>query len=207
MRSYGQLSTICLPQLRAPSPAESRKGILLKESSAARLTRKATEMKFDSYHEATQLSPDYHARELRNDMGDKQTGRRNEYRCCIEINQNGKYSVRIQARFGKGWSLPVFFLVSSFDTAMKRLEEALQLLQRDEERLWFWGVERSDDPKLAAELLKPMGLHYDQRRDFPRRLAEFVVSPGRSVPAFRLAQARRALAESITVGRAALASD
>lgn len=164
-------------------------------------------MKFDSYHEATQLSPDYHARELRNDMGDKQTGRRNEYRCCIEINQNGKYSVRIQARFGKGWSLPVFFLVSSFDTAMKRLEEALQLLQRNEERLWFWGVERSDDPKLAAELLKPMGLHYDQRRDFPRRLAEFVVSPGRSVPAFRLAQARRALAESITVGRAALASD
>lgn len=139
-------------------------------------------------------------------MSNKQSAR-NEYRCCIEINQNGKYSVRIQAHYGKGWSLAVFFLVSSFDAAMKRLEEALQLLQRDEERLWFWGVERSDDPRLAAELLKPAGLLYDQRREFPRRLAEFVVVPGRPVPTFRLAQARRALAESITVGRAALASD
>lgn len=164
-------------------------------------------MKFDNYREATQLLQDYHARELRNDMSHKQASQRNEYRCCIEINQNGKYSVRIQARFGKGWSLPLFFLVSSFDAAMKRLEEALQLLQRDEERLWFWGVERSDDPKLAAELLTPMGLHYDHRRDFPRRLADFTVAPGRSIPAFRLAQARRTLAESITVGRAALASD
>ena len=177
------------------------------ESSAAKLAKKATEMKLNSHKRAIQLLQDYYARELRNDMSHKQASQRNEYRCCIEINQNGKYSVRILARFGKGWSLPIFFLVSSFDAAMKRLEEALQLLQRDEERLWFWGVERSDDPKLAAELLKPMGLHYDQRRDFPRRLAEFVVSPGRSVPAFRLAQARRALAESITVGRAALASD
>lgn len=141
-------------------------------------------------------------------MNHKATALRNEYRCCIEVNQNGKYSVRIQARFGgKGWSLPVFFLVSSFDAAMKRLEGALDILQRDEERLWFWGVERSDDPKLAAELLNPLGLHYDQRRDFPRRLTEFSVAPGRSVPAFRLAQARRTLAESISVGRTALASD
>jgi hypothetical protein len=141
-------------------------------------------------------------------MNQKMTAGRNEYRCCIEINQNGKYSVRIKVRFGgKEWSLPLFFLVSSFDGAMKRLEEAVQLLQREEERLWFWGVERSDDPKLAAELLSPLGLHYDQRREFPRRVAEFAVPAGRSVSAFRLAQARRALAESITAGRTALASD
>ncbi len=141
-------------------------------------------------------------------MNQKLIAQRNEYRCCIEINQNGKYSVRVQARFGaKDWSLPVFFLVSSFDTAMKRLEEALQLLQRHEDRLWFWGVERSDDPKLAGEMLNQFGLHFDQRKDFPRRAVEVEVPAGRPVPAFRLAQARRTLANSISVGRAALASD
>jgi hypothetical protein len=141
-------------------------------------------------------------------MNQKMTVGRNEYRCCMEINQNGKYSVRINALFGgKEWSLPVFFLVSSFDAAMKKLEEAVQLLQREEERLWFWGVERSDDPKVAAELLSHLGLHYDQRREFPRRVAEFTVPAGRSVSAFRLAHARRALAESISAGRTALASD
>jgi hypothetical protein len=141
-------------------------------------------------------------------MNPKTTVERNEYRCCIEINQNGKYSVRIQVRFGaKDWSLPVFFLVSSFDAAMKRLEEAVQLLQREEDRLWFWGVERSDDPKLPEELLARIGLHYDQRREFPRRVAEFAVPAGRAVSAFRIAQTRRALAESISAGRTALASD
>lgn len=141
-------------------------------------------------------------------MNQKNAVERNQYRCCIEINQNGKYSVRIQVRFGaKNWSLPVFFLVSSFDAAMKRLEEAVQLLQRDEDRLWFWSVERSDDPKLAAELMSDIGLHYDQRREFPYRVAEFALPSGRPVTAFRLAQARRSLAESITAGRAALASD
>lgn len=141
-------------------------------------------------------------------MSQKTALERNEYRCCIEINQNGKYSVRIQVRFGvKNWSLPVFFLVSSFDAAMKRLEETIQLLQRDEDRLWFWGVERGDDPKVAAELMSDMGVRYDRRGEFPRRVAEFALPPGRPVTAFRLAQARRFLADSITAGRTALASD
>lgn len=148
----------------------------------------------------------YQSRQLY--MSKKMSVQSNKYRCCIEINQNGKYSVRIQVYFGaKGWSLPVFFLVSSFDAAMKRLEAALQLLQKEEDRLWFWGVERSDDPKLAAELLGRLGLHYDQRREFPRRVAEFSVAPGTPVPPFRLAQGRRTLGEAISVGRAALASD
>jgi len=38
------------------------------------------------------------------------------------------------------WNLGVFFLAGSFDRAMKRLEEALDFLQRQEEKLWFWGV-------------------------------------------------------------------
>lgn len=141
-------------------------------------------------------------------MSQKVASARNEYRCGIEINQNGKYTVRIRASFGrKGWSLPIFFLVSSFDAAMKRLEEALQLLQRHEERLWFWGAERSDDPKLAGEMLTEFGLRYDQRREFPKRAASVIVPPERPVPAFRMAQARRLLAESVTSGRTALASD
>lgn len=141
-------------------------------------------------------------------MSQKNTSHRNEYRCGIEINQNGKYTVRIRACFGrKDWSLPVYFLVSSFDTAMKRLEEALQVLQRHEERLWFWSVERSDDRKLAGEMLGEFGLHYDQRREFPKRGAEIAVPPERPVPAFRMAQARRTLADSVTSGRTALASD
>ncbi|HKV28627.1 MAG TPA: hypothetical protein VJN90_10190 [Candidatus Acidoferrales bacterium] len=141
-------------------------------------------------------------------MNQKLIAPRNDYRCCVEINQNGKYSVRVQVKFGaKDWTLPVFFLVSSFDTAMKKLEEALQLLQRHEEHLWFWGIERSDDPKLTGEMLNQFGLYYDQRKDFPRRAAELTVPAGRPVPAFRLAQARRALADSISSGRTALASD
>jgi hypothetical protein len=141
-------------------------------------------------------------------MSQKVASARNEYRCGIEINQNGRYTVRIRASFGrKDWSLPLFFLVSSFDAAMKRLEEALQLLQRHEERLWFWGAERSDDPKVAGEMLTEFGLHLDQRREFPKRAAAVTVSPERPVPAFRMAQARRLLAESVTSGRTALASD
>ncbi|MGH9780875.1 MAG: hypothetical protein ACRD33_03570, partial [Candidatus Acidiferrales bacterium] len=63
------------------------------------------------------------------------------------------------------------------------------------------------DPKLTGEMLNQFGLHYDQRKDFPRRAAELTVPAGRPVSAFRLAQARRALADSISTGRTALASD
>lgn len=141
-------------------------------------------------------------------MSQRTASPRNEYRCSIEVNQNGKYTVRVRASFGrKDWSLPVFFLVSSFDAAMKRLEEALQLLQRYEERLWFWSAERSDDPKVAGEMLNQFGLYFDQRREFPKRAAAVTVPPEKPVPAFRMAQARRLLADSITSGRTALASD
>jgi len=63
---------------------------------------------------------------------------RNDYRCTIDRNQSGKYCVRIQARYPRHtWALGVFFLASSFDRAMKRLEDALDFLQRQEEKLWF----------------------------------------------------------------------
>ena len=101
-------------------------------------------------------------------MSKKLHGRQNAYSCCVEINQNGKYCVRIRAHFGrKDWDLPVYFLASSFDRAIRRLEEVFQLLQREEERLWFWGVDRSDDPNVAADMLRQSGLNLDRRGEFP----------------------------------------
>ncbi len=143
-------------------------------------------------------------------MSTRTTTSKNEYCCAIEINQNGKYNVRIRALFGRnGWMLPVYFLASSFDAAMKKLEGSLQFLQRQEERLWFWGVERSDDPKLAGDLLGESGLRLDRRAEFPQRTAAVGVSRERPVPAFLLGTVRRNLAESVAHGRsrAAAASD
>jgi hypothetical protein len=131
---------------------------------------------------------------------------RNEYQCSIEVNQNGKYCVRIRAIFArKAWILPVYFLASSFDRAMGKLEEVLQFLQEKEERLWFWGVEYSDDPKFSEGLVREAGLRLDRRAEFPSRSANVALSPEKRVPAVLLAPVRRGLAHSIDSGRAALA--
>jgi hypothetical protein len=133
---------------------------------------------------------------------------RNEYQCTIEVNQNGKYCVRVRAAFTrKDWTLPVFFLASSFDGAMTKLEQTLQFLQQQEERLWFWGVERSDDPNLSAELVKEAGLCLDRRLEFPHRSANVTLSPEKRVPAVLLAPVRRGLAGSIDTGRVNLAGN
>jgi hypothetical protein len=133
-------------------------------------------------------------------------GPSNQYCCAIEKNQNGKYNVRVRARFGDGgpqsWALPVYFLASSFSAAMKKLEDCLQLLQKNEERLRFWGIERSDDPNMAGDLLEGFGLWIDRRRDFPQKRAEFAVSRERPLPPGMLGPLRRTLGESILEGRA-----
>lgn len=133
------------------------------------------------------------------------TNRRNEYQCTIEINQNGKYCVRVRAIFTrKEWVLPVYFLASTFNNAMRKLEETLQYLQQQEDRLWFWGVERSDDPNFSAELVKEAGLRLDRRAEFPRRASNVVLSPEQRVPAVLMAPVRRGLADSIETGRVSL---
>jgi hypothetical protein len=135
----------------------------------------------------------------------------NEYLCAIERNQNGKYNVRVRAVFGSdGWTLPVYFLASSFNAAMKKLEESLQSLQRNEERLRFFGVERTDDPNMAGDLLHEFGLWLDHRREFPRKVAEVGIPRERPVPASMLAPVRRILADSMAQERtsaSALAGD
>ncbi len=141
-------------------------------------------------------------------MSTKHGLQRNEYRCAIEVNQNGKYCVRIRASFSRhSWVLSVYFLASSFDRAMKKLEQSLQLLQRQEERLWFWGVDRSDDPNLSGEMLREAGLRLDRRAEFPRKSASVSVPPEKPVPSFLLAPVRRGLASAIESSRAVAAGD
>ena len=121
----------------------------------------------------------------------------NEYSCGIEKTQNGKYNVRVRAAFASPaaapWTLRLYFLASSFNAAMKKLEEALQLLQKNEEKLRFWAVERTDDPNFAGDLLREFGLWLDRRHDFPRKIAELSILVERQVPASQLAQVRRTL--------------
>jgi len=133
---------------------------------------------------------------------------RNDYRCSIEVNQNGKYCVRVRVQYPRhAWSLGVFFLASSFDRSMKKLEEALKFLQKNEEKLWFWGVDRAADLAFSAEFLKEAGLLLDRRMEFPRKASNLTVEPEKDVPAFVLGPVRRGLAEAVEYGRVRLAGD
>src|SRR6201987_1851430 len=127
---------------------------------------------------------------------------KNDYRCSMERNQSGKYCVRIRVRYPRhAWSLGVFFLASSFDRAMKKLEESLDFLQRHEEKLWFWGVDRAEDMGFSAEFLREAGMRLNKRTEFPRKAANLTLAPERSVPAFVLGPVRRGLAESVETPR------
>src|ERR1700732_5297225 len=133
-----------------------------------------------------------------NSMAGRTSQSSNDYRCSIEKNQNGKYCIRMRVQYPRhAWSLGVFFLASSFDRAMKKLEESLHFLQRNEEKLWFWGVDRAEDMGFSAEFLKDAGLLIDRRNEFPRKAAILSLAPEREVPAFVLGPMRRGLAESV----------
>jgi hypothetical protein len=133
---------------------------------------------------------------------------RNDYRCSIERNQGGKYCIRIHVHYPRhAWNLGVYFLASSFDRAMKKLEEGLDFLQRNEEKLWFWGVDRAEDLGFSAEFLKEAGLKLDRRQEFPQKATSLSVAPEREVPAFALGPMRRGLAEAMEAPRALAAGD
>src|SRR5260370_17387785 len=109
---------------------------------------------------------------------------KNDYRCSMERNQGGKYCVRIQVRYPRhAWNLAVYFLASSFDRAMKKLEEGLDFLQRNEEKLCFWGVDRAEDLGFSAEFLKEAGLMQNPRPVFPHKPATSPFAPNAQVPA------------------------
>ncbi len=116
----------------------------------------------------------------------------NQYRCSIEKNQAGKFGGRIRAHFARqDWDLNVYFVAASIARAVQKLEQSLRFLQMNEERLWFWGVDRSDDPNFAAELLGEAGLKLDQRAEFPRRSAFVAIAPDRDLLADTLALIRQ----------------
>lgn len=141
-------------------------------------------------------------------MSARSSSAQNAYRCSIERNQAGKYCVRIQVHYPRhAWTLSVFFLASSFDRAMKKLEESLDFLQRHEEKLWFWGVDRAEDMGFSAEFLREAGLKLDLRSEFPRKATSVSLAPERQVPAFVLGPMRRGLAESVESPRAVAAGD
>lgn len=130
-------------------------------------------------------------------MAAKTNGRRNQYRCSLEKNQSGKHAVRIRARFARqGWELSVYFLASSVQNAMKKLEQGLRFLQRSEERLWFWGVDRSDDPNFSADLLGEAGLKLDRRAEFPSRFSLIALVPDGALPPGVLAPVLRSFSQS-----------
>ena len=133
---------------------------------------------------------------------------RNEYRCSIERNQSGKYCVRLRVFYPRhAWTLNVYFLASSFDRAMKKLEEGLDFLQRQEDKLWFWGVDRAEDMGFSAEFLKEAGMRLDRRGEFPKKATSVTLAPERDVPASVLGPMRRGLAEAVEFARAAAAGD
>lgn len=141
-------------------------------------------------------------------MASKITTARNDYRCSIERNQSGKYCIRLKVYYPRrAWTLGLYFLASSFDRAMKKLEEALDFLQRHEEKLWFWGVDRAEDMGFSAEFLKEAGLRLDRRTEFPKRATSVSLTPERDVPASVLGPMRRGLAESVEMVRTAAAGD
>lgn len=133
---------------------------------------------------------------------------RNEYHCALERNQNGKFCVRIRADFGRlARSVSVYFLASTVDRALKKLEQALQYLQRQEARLWLWSTDRSDDSLLADDSLREAGLQRDLRAEFPRKAGILQLSPGRPMPAPLFEPIRRGLTQSVASARFAAAGD
>ena len=90
---------------------------------------------------------------------------------------------------------------------MKKLEGSLGFLQRQEEKLWFWGVDRAEDMGFSEEFLREAGLKLDRRTEFPRKAANLSLAPERAVPAFVLGPMRRGLAESVESTHTAAAGD
>ena len=92
------------------------------------------------------------------------------------------------------------------ERAVRKLEQTLQLLQTQEDRLWFWCVDRSADPYVSDDMLREVGLRLDRRVEFPRRTENIAVAPEQRIPVGRLAPVQRALAESIGSGRVELSA-
>ena len=135
------------------------------------------------------------------------TNHRNEYQCTIEVNQNGKYCVRVRAMFArKGWVLPVYFLTSTFDRAMRKLEANPAIPAAEGRPPLVLGRRTLRRP----EFFRGTGPGGRTAPRPPRRIPAPVVkgrSPEKPVPAVLLAPIRRGLADSIDPGRVSAAGN
>lgn len=126
------------------------------------------------------------------------TAPRNTYRVGVEPNQVGKYEVRLEARYGEsGWSLRVYFLASTPERLLGRLQSVLRFLQRQEEELWMWGSNPSDRSLLFEELLRSAGLELDRRKESPRAAVVLTARPGEAFRPLQLAELKRKLGERL----------
>jgi hypothetical protein len=136
--------------------------------------------------------------------GQKTRGARNEYRWGLERNEAGKQTVRIRARFARqSWGLSVYFLAPSRQHAARKLERVLRFLQLNEERLWFWGADRRDDPDFSPELLNDIGLKIDRRTELPERFSVITLGPDHPLGSDQVSLIRRNLTQSKEVLRPA----
>lgn len=136
----------------------------------------------------------------------KTNGRVNHYLCSLEKNQAGKFTLRIRARFARqNWLLSVYSVSATFEQAMRKLEQTLRFMQRSEERLWFWGIDRSDDPNFAADLLGTEGLKLDRRSEFPAHSVTVMLAPDRPVLSEILQPVRRDFSQTRGLARSASA--
>lgn len=119
----------------------------------------------------------------------------NTYRVSTDLNQAGKYEVRVEARYpASGWALRVYFQAGTAERVIARLLSALRYLQRHEEELWMWGSNASDRSLHFEELLAEAGLSLDRRREFPRAAVVLSVRSGANFRPLQVAELKRKLA-------------
>ncbi|MFQ5776932.1 MAG: hypothetical protein ACE5IP_02875 [Terriglobia bacterium] len=119
---------------------------------------------------------------------------RNTFRINAEVNRAGRYELRVEARYaGTGWCLRVFFVASTPERLLSRLQSALRYLQRREEELWLWGSNASDRSLLFEELMHGAGVELDRRSEFPRAGVVLRARPGAAFRPLQLAEVKRKL--------------
>lgn len=123
------------------------------------------------------------------------TDTRNRYRTSAEVNQAGKYEVRLEARYARRGVLRVFFLASTPARVLSHLQNVLRFLQQREEELWLWGSSGGERNLRFEQLLREANLQADHRAELPRGAVEVSARSGKSVRTLPPAVKRRLTAQ------------
>ena len=109
----------------------------------------------------------------------RKSNHRNEYRCCIEMNQNGKYCVRIRAQFhGANGCFPSIFWrrrsIAPSASWSRRSNSCSGTRTACGSGAWTAAT----TPTYPRRCCAKSGLRLDRRAEFPRRTERLVVAPG-----------------------------